>query len=222
MARKKCKIRYKRLLIFLLVIVVIVLFLMKLFSLKITNIYVSGNSYFSDQYILELAQLENYPNAVTSFSSSIESRISENDYIDKVKVSKKGITKVYIDVVENRPLFYDEIKGKTVLLDGSHTSDVFDVPILINGVDSDIYDEFLSSVSIIDSKVFEVISEFRYTPNDVDKELFLITMKDGNYIYVNLNKFDSINKYLDIVVNFNNYKGILYLDSGEYFKILDN
>ena len=45
-------------------------------------------------------------------------------------------------------------------------------------------------------------------------------MNDGNYVYLTLNKFLKINSYLDIVKEFNNKKGILYLDSGEYFKIL--
>lgn len=222
MARKKCRIRYKRLCVFLLILIVIVFLIMKLFNLKITNIYISGNNYLNDQYILELSKLDDYPRAITVFSNSMESKISEDNYITSVKVSKKGFTKIYIDVVENRPLFYDEIKGETVLLDGKKSSLVFDVPVLVNNVDSDIYDEFLDCVSKIDLNVFDIISEFKYTPNDVDKELFLITMKDGNYIYVNLNKFESVNRYLDVVVKFNNHKGILYLDSGEYFKILDN
>ena len=42
-------------------------------------------------------------------------------------------------------------------------------------------------------------------------------MSDGNYVYLTLNKFMKINNYLEIVKTFNNNKGILYLDSGEYF-----
>ena len=44
-------------------------------------------------------------------------------------------------------------------------------------------------------------------------------MNDGNYIYITLEKMDKINKYLDIIKSFNNKKGILYLDSGEYFEV---
>ena len=47
-------------------------------------------------------------------------------------------------------------------------------------------------------------------------------MNDGNYVYINLDKFESINRYSEMVTMFDNHKGILYLDSGEYFKILDN
>jgi len=216
------KIRYKRLIIFLFFIIVFVFIILKLMFLKITNIYVSGNTYLTDQEIIELGKISNYPNALFTFSNFIESNIRKSDLVDSVDVKKKGFTKVYINVKENRPLFYDDIQKKTVLMDGKMLDKVYNVPVLVNIIDKDVYSKFLSLFSNINSDVFSSISEIEYTPNVVDKELFLLTMNDGNYIYVNLNRFDSINKYFDMMVNFNNHKGILYLDSGEYFKILDN
>ena len=44
-------------------------------------------------------------------------------------------------------------------------------------------------------------------------------MNDGNYVYLTLDKFNKIDKYLEIIKSFNNKKGILYLDSGEYFEV---
>ena len=216
------KIRYKRLIIFLFFIIVFVFIILKLMFLKITNIYVSGNTYLTAQEIIELGKISNYPNALFTFSNFIESNIRKSDLVDSVDVKKKGFTKVYISVKENRPLFYDDIQKKTVLMDGKMLDKVYNVPVLVNIIDKDVYSKFLSLFSNINSDVFSSISEIEYTPNVVDKELFLLTMNDGNYIYVNLNRFDSINKYFDMMVNFNNHKGILYLDSGEYFKILDN
>ena len=66
------------------------------------------------------------------------------------------------------------------------------------------------------------ISEIKYDPNDIDKERFYLTMNDGNYVYLTLNKFNKINSYLEIVKSFNDTKGILYLDSGEYFEIFND
>lgn len=216
------KIRYKRLLIFIFIILIILFLLLKLFFLKITNIYVSGNYYLSDQSVIESAKLANYPSAIFTFSNSIESNIKKNKYVSDVNVEKKGLTKVYISIVENRPLFFDDVSKKTILMDGSSSDGMFNVPILVNSVSDEIYSDFLYELSLIDINVFNTISEIEYTPNSVDNKLFLITMNDGNYISVNLNRFSSISKYFDMVVNFNNHKGILYLDSGEYFKILDN
>jgi cell division septal protein FtsQ len=222
MTRKKVKIRYKRLFVFLIFVLVFALIIFKLFNLRISNIYVDGNYYFSDQDIIEFGNLQNYPIAFFTMSRSIESNISKSQFIREAHVRKKGLCKIYIDVLENKPLFYDSIRNLVVLMDGSTTSEQYNLPILTNEVDGSIYDEFLSELSLINLDVYSSISEISYAPNGVDKKLFMFTMNDGNYIYLNLGKFGSVNRYFDMIVNFNNHKGILYLDSGEYFKILDN
>lgn len=216
------KIRYKRLIVFLGVVIFFIIVLFKLLTMRITNIYVSGNIYFSDQEIIELSKLSNYPSSIFTFSSRVRDNLKRNQLIGDAKVSKKSFTKIYIDVVENKPLFFDSINNKTVLMDGSSIDKRFNVPILSNVVSDDIYSDFLVQLSKIEYSVFNNISEIEYSPNGVDNKLFLFTMNDGNYIYVNLDRFESVNKYFDMVVNFNNHKGILYLDSGEYFKILEN
>lgn len=215
------RIRYKRLILFLLFLIILVIVLLKCLTLRISNIYVSGNVYLSDQEIIELAKISNYPRAFFTFSSRVEANIKKNKLINIVKVNKK-FSKIYISVSENKPLYYDQISNKTILMDGSSINDKYDVPSLINTVSSEIHDEFLSQLSKIDYYVYNNISEIEYKPNSVDNKLFLFTMNDGNYIYANVDKFESISKYFDMIVNFNNHKGILYLDSGEYFKILDN
>ena len=216
------KIRYKRLIVFLGVVIFFIIVLFKLLTMRITNIFVSGNIYFSDQEIIELSKLSNYPSSIFTFSSRVRDNLKRNQLIGDAKVSKKSFTKIYIDVVENKPLFFDSINNKTVLMDGSSINKRFNVPILSNVVSDDIYSDFLVQLSKIEYSVFNNISEIEYSPNGVDNKLFLFTMNDGNYIYVNLDRFESVNKYFDMVVNFNNHKGILYLDSGEYFKILEN
>ena len=64
------------------------------------------------------------------------------------------------------------------------------------------------------------ISEIKYDPN-IDSERFLLTMNDGNYVYVNLKRFKSVNNYLTIISNFKDKKGIIYLDSGSHFKLFE-
>lgn len=221
MGRRNFKIRYKRLIIFLIIVLILLLIFLKIITLKITNIYVDGNYYLSDQDVIEIAGIQNYPNSFLTFSKSLKTKLVNNNFISSASVKKK-FTKVYISVVENRPLFYDDISKKTVLADGTSISDIYNVPILSNSVDSSVYDSFLKNLALINIDVYSSISEISYVPSEVDKNLFLFTMNDGNYIYVNIDKFVSVNKYFGMVVNFNNRKGILYLDSGEYFKILDN
>ena len=46
-------------------------------------------------------------------------------------------------------------------------------------------------------------------------------MQDGNYVYLTLDRFRNINNYVEIIRKFEHKKGILYLDSGEYFKVFE-
>ena len=219
---KKTRIRKKRVLILFCIIIVIVLIVLYFLNIKITNIYVSGEHYLNEQYVIDKALISDYPSSILNGSGTIKKRLERDTFIKSAKVSKKGLKSVYIDILENRPLYYDSMSNYTVLLNKENVEKDFNVPILVNKVDSDIYDKFITKLSEIDLDVLSFISEIKYTPNEVDNELFIFTMNDGNYVSINLNKFSSINRYFDMVVNFNNHKGILYLDSGEYFKILAN
>lgn len=71
----------------------------------------------------------------------------------------------------------------------------------------------------VNNDILYKISEIEYRPNEVDKERFLLTMNDGNYVYVTLYTFDKINQYDAIYPTLENKNGILYLDSGNYFEI---
>ena len=64
-----------------------------------------------------------------------------------------------------------------------------------------------------------MISEIEYSKNTYDDKRFLLYMNDGNEVYITISRVDLLNKYIDIVKKLNNKKGILYLDSGNYFEI---
>ena len=219
---KKRKLNKKRLFIFLIILLLLVLFFYKLFNVNIKNIYISGNNYLTDQEIIDIAKLEDYPKSINNLSYTIEKRLEDNLYILSAKVTKKGfIDKVYIDIKENYPLFLYQVENKIVLYNGDMTNDKFTVPTVINQIPNTIYSEFLENLRKIDIDVLNRMSEIEYKPTDVDAERFFILMTDGNYVYINLDKFLSINKYVSIIKSFDNKKGILYLDSGEYFDVFD-
>ena len=71
----------------------------------------------------------------------------------------------------------------------------------------------------IDSNVISLINEIEYDKTAYDSERFLLTMNDGNTVYINISRLHLLNKYIDIVKKLDNKKGILYLDSGNYFEI---
>ena len=191
-------------------------------NMPIKNIYIYNNQLLTDQEIIELAKIENYPSTLKNLSILIKSRLEKNKYIGEVNVSKKGLTEIHIKVMENYPIFINRITNKTILLDGTEVDEKFSIPTLINIVPDTKYDIFLEKMKLLDREILYRISEIEYSPNDVESNRFLFYMNDGNYVYLVLDKFDSINSYVDIIKNFENKKGILYLDYGNHFKIIDN
>ena len=102
------------------------------------------------------------------------------------------------------------------------TEDTYIVPIITNDIPDNIYDSFVSAMRKVDLDILERISEIKYDSNGIDNERFNLTMNDGIYVYLTLSKFDKINDYETIVSTLGDKKGILYLDSGEYFETFKN
>ena len=220
--RKKRKIKMKAVLILFVFIILFVIIMFSLFSRPITNIYISGNNNLSDQEIIDIAGLSSYPSTIKNMSVVIAKRLEKNIYIKKANVNKKKLTKVYIEVEENIPLFYNASVNKTLLYDGKEVDGTLNCAALVNYIPDTIYTEFVREMKKVNEDILGRMSEIKYDPNDVDVERFLILMSDGNYVYLTLNDFNKINSYVSIIKNFEAKKGILYLDSGEYFKILEN
>ena len=190
-----------------------------IYNIKITSITVEGNTLYKDWEIIKQAGLDNYPSSMQNLSGKITHKLEKAPFIKKAKVTKNWFTHVKITIEENKPLFYYVPNNKTVLSDGKEIKENFSVPTLVNYVPNKIYAKFLNEVNNTNYNIIKRMSEIKYDPNDVDDERFLITMNDGNYVYLTINKFNKVNHYLDIIKEFDNKKGILYLDSGEYFKV---
>lgn len=219
--KKKYRIKYQNLIVCFLVLYLLYALISSFINRNITNIYIINNSVLNDQEIIDIAQIGDYPNTINHSTKKIKERLEKSIYIKKAKVYKKNFTEIYIEVEENKPLFYRASSNKTVLSDGKEVNEKLQVPILINYVPDTIYSNFLEKMNNVNSDILKRISEIEYNPNNVDDERFLLTMIDDNYVYLTLYKFDNINDYMDIVKNFENKKGILYLDSGEYFKVME-
>ncbi|MBE6152354.1 MAG: FtsQ-type POTRA domain-containing protein [Firmicutes bacterium] len=220
--KKRRRVKIGAVLVFLIILVLLLSLFFGILSKPITNIYISGNNYLSDQEVIELGALDNYPSAIKNLSLLIKKRLEKSDLIISAKVKKKGFTRVYIEIEENRPLVFNSSINQTILLDGTTINEKMPSSTLVNYVPDTIYDSFINAIKGIENNVLERVSEILYNPNDVDAERFLLIMDDGNYVYLTLRKFDSINNYINIIKKFGDKKGILYLDSGEYFKVLDN
>ena len=130
---------------------------------------------------------------------------------------------VIITVEEKNILFRKEENNMIVLEDGTEVDDnnLYNVPILLNYVPDIKYETFIKKMNQVNESIKSEISEIRYYPNEQDDDRFLLNMNDGNLVYLTLTKFKQINYYEDVLDQLDGKKGILYLDSGNHFKVME-
>lgn len=212
--KRKRKISVLKVLIVFLICYLLCTLIYGIITVRVKNIYVIGNSYLSDKYIINVSSLSNYPPFFLTSSKKIEKRLKDDVMIYDVSV-KKGLFSIYLYVTENTPLFYSTSLNKYILKDGSFTSGKYNVSTLVNYVPDTIYDDFINKMGNV--TVIDRISEIEYKPNDVDSKRFYLLMNDGNHVYLTLDDFLKINDYVEILKTLNGKKGIMYLDYGNYF-----
>lgn len=220
--KKKTKVKLIPILIFLLLLIVCGFLVSFFMRVKIKNIYVYNNNLLSDQEIIELAGLENYPSFLQSSTTNIAKQVKKSPYIKEVKITKGLIATINIYVVEHNLLFIKESDGKIVVdtnMEISLDRKIIGIPILVNYVPDTVYDKFIEEMKKVTGDVKNKISHIEYKPNDYDKQRFLLYMNDGNSVYVTITRFNLINKYNEIYPTLDGKKGILYLDSGNHFEI---
>lgn len=219
-SKQKVKVNFKRLFILILFLYAFIYFLYTIINIPIRNIYIKNNSILTDQTIIEQAGLEKYPSIVTTMTFNIEKKLKKNIFIKKAIVKKRFPSTLEIEIIENKPTFYNRVNNKIILQDGKTINGIFNVGTLINYVPDQIYGEFITKMALVEQSIIERISEIEYKPNEVDNQRFFLTMKDGNYVYLTIREFQKVNDYLNIVKTIGNKKGILYLDDAEFFELI--
>ena len=153
----------------------------------------------------------------------MKKNIKKSPYVKSVTINKKILGIVEIQIEEYNILFRKEENNKIVLEDKEELIDneKYQVPILLNYIPDTKYDSFIKGMNQVTPSIKNQISEIRYYPNTQDEDRFLLYMNDGNYVYLTLTKFKQINYYEDVLEKLDGKKGILYLDSGNHFKIME-
>lgn len=192
-----------------------------LLDIKTKNIVVLNNNYYSDEKIIETSGIENYPKFLSLNTNKIKKKLLKLDSIENVTIKKKWNFVLELTIKEKKILYLVRSENKYRLSDNKlyDLDDVLSVPTLINYIPESNEKKFVNAFKNIDNNIISMISEIEYSKTSYDSDRFLLYMNDGNMVYVTTTKLKSLNKYVDIVSKLENKKGILYLDSGNYFEI---
>lgn len=219
--RVKRKFNPLKFLSFIAFIIICYFLTMYLLDIKTKNIIVLNNNYYSDEKIIETAGIEKYPKFLTLNTNKIKKKLLKLDLIENATIKKKWNFVLELTIKEKKILYLVRSENKYKLSDNKlyDIDDVLSVPTLINYVPESNEKKFVEAFKNIDNNIISMISEIEYSKTSYDSDRFLLYMNDGNMVYVTTNKLKSLNKYVDIVKKLENKKGILYLDSGNYFEI---
>ena len=195
-----------------------------LFNVPINNILIKGTTYLNDDYIIELADIKDYPSFLLTSSSKMKKKLLKSDYIEDIKIHKRYGFILEINIKENVPLFYNNNTNKYVLSNGKEVKEDyfnnnFNLPRLLNYVPDKKFESFINGMNKIKKDILLKVSDIEYKPNDYDKDRFLLYMDDGNMVYLTLTKFKTLNHYNEVIPQLEGHKGILYLDNGNHFEI---
>jgi len=212
-----------RLIIFLLTLILLFFLGEKICGYQIRTITVLNNQTLKEQEILEKTDLLTYPNIFKVSRKKIINQLKQIDRIKDVTVKKKWFFEIEINVTEYERLWIVQETNQVLLENGKEVplKEKVDttLPTLINYVPNTKYEKLQQKWLKIDKKVRNKISEIKYDPNNFDEDRFLLYMNDQNSVYITLTKIDILNRYNDILRKLDGKKGILYLDSGNYFEI---
>ncbi len=218
---KKKKINFLKVFIFILILVILFFVVKYLLGVKTKNIIILNNNYYTDEEIIEAANIEKYPEFILLNKNRVRNKIKKLDLVEEAKITKKKGYVLEIDVKEKKILYLKRSTNEYILSDKTSISleNIHGVPTLINFLEEDTENKFIEYFSNIDSKIISLISEIEYSKTNYDSERFLLYMNDGNEVYTTISKLDKLNKYESIVTKLNGKRGILYLDSGNYLEV---
>lgn len=219
---RRRKFNFKKFFKFLLFLCVTLFILYHISKIPIKHILIKGTTYLSDEEIIEASSLENYPSFLKTSSSKIEKKIKSLPLVKSVDVKKSWGFICEINIEEYKVLFKIRSTDEYVLDTLEKTTNleiIRNTPVLINYVPDEILDKMIKKFSKLEEEIIVKISEIEYSPTTYDKERFLLYMNDGNEVYITLTKVKELSNYTKIKKQLGEKKGILYLDSGNYFEI---
>lgn len=182
------------------------------FMSDISNIYritIRGNSYLSDEMILEMSGLNQDSKFLLTFPFMVERKVKNNELIADCKVERADGRLLIINVTEKKLLGYTFTdKGNVLLAEGGEfipiTQDnislIAYVPV-IEGFDEKALSLIAKNLIRCDTRIINEISEI-HNYQELKFQNIMIVMRDGNYIFSSAYGLEILNKYFDMISSY--------------------
>jgi len=224
--RRRTNKKFSILLFLFVTTLLIVLYFQSSYS-QIQTITLDGEKLVAEQLYIEESTLL-IGDSMWSFNESkIENLLKQNVWVESVRVQRKWLTSVHIQVNEFKQIGYLEDgnflhiileNGQIIKTDGQVIPE--EGPLFIGFEDEKIRLRMMKEIKILDSEVLTSISQIKYTPTENDAYSIQVYMNDGNEVQAIIPSFgEKMNYYPSIVSQLNpEVKGIIDLEVGSFFQ----
>ena len=218
--KKKVKLKFIPLLLMFLILVMLFFLFKHISKIKPSLILIRGNELLSDREIINEGNLREFK--YFSFNNTSKEKLEKNKIIKKVDIKRKFLFTIQVTIEEKKVILYEKTSSLYILEDNEKVkiNKNIEVPVLNNKIINTVEKSFINKFSLLNKSVKYRISEIFYQPTEYDSALFLMYMKDGNHVYVNVSNLEKLNHY-DKTVESIGYdkKGIFRFDALVYNNI---
>jgi len=182
--KRKKKIVKRIILGFFVFIIGIVIFIYKAPVFNLKKININGLVTVTNESLQEKLKYNIGKNIFTIDYNKMEKDLKENPYINEVKIRKKGINQISIDVVENNIAYYFESNGKIKSINNDG--------VIVEEVDSLEGRKLtkLTGIDLTEKGVGEKITEDKKLPEVLDTFYKMIEVMPEEFYFSEINIFD--------------------------------
>ena len=183
-----------------------------------------NNYYLSDNEVYDLANVSTKTRLYFVPSILFEKRVEKMPFVQSCKVSKKTrkltfdvqeklIVGYYVKGNKNFALFQD---GTSIEIEEQYLNMIVHFPLLSNfnaKQRKQLCEQFQKHRKVLTRELIEKFAEIVPYKTSYDKNMFKITMQDGNIVYTNLKSIKMLSKYQSVLTKLKGQSVCLVLDS---------
>ncbi len=228
--RKKANRRLIFLLLLFFILIACILYFQSPLS-HVQSIKITGNDAYSDENIIQKADLSSNTNIWKVENKEVEKEINQLPEIKKVEVKKQFPATILIQIEELKRIAYVSVENHflpvlengTVLKTNQNTNIPLNAPILFSFTEDRVLKEMIKAIEQLPEEVLNSISEVHYDPTDSDEFHIFLYMNDGNEVSATIRTFaEKMVHYPAIVSQLEpDQRGVINLEVGSYFKAFD-
>ncbi|EOS60418.1 hypothetical protein C815_01408 [Firmicutes bacterium M10-2] len=207
-------------------VIVIATFLIYYFSFdaRIKVMACTGNYYYSDAQILDLANVNSSSRSLLTPTFLVERNLTSDPLIKNATVNKKN-DRISIKVEEKTVIGYYVKNGKnymltnegeTIELDQKYLKNIIHFPLMSDFTDQqleNIWKEFGKYPELLTRDVVEKIAEMVPYASSYDANMIKMTMQDGNTVYTSISDLMMMSHYQDMLSQLRGQSVCLVLDA---------